>query len=127
MCFQLCIKSLCLSLSCFDNAPVHKAKSIKKCFFPIWGARTWLVLTSTPSHTRPDHPTSVLDLTKALVAEWEKIHALRFFKILWKTCCTSRSMPMVLKLIFRSPHTFGHVVCMHTLYLPNSTTIWIKD
>ncbi len=65
-----------------DSAPVYKASSIKKCFPCL----VWKNLTGESiKHLwdelerrlwpRPDHATSVLDRTSALVAEWERIPA----------------------------------------------------
>lgn len=71
-----------------DGVPVHKVSSIKKWFSQFgveeldWPAQSpdlkpihhlWDELRAGPYY-----PTSVLDLTDTLVAEWEKIPAARF-------------------------------------------------
>jgi hypothetical protein len=85
MCFQLCGNSL----SQHDNALVHKARSIQKWFVEIgveeldWPAQSpdlnpikqlWDELEHR-LRARPNHPTSVPNLTDALVAEWKQVPA----------------------------------------------------
>ena len=75
-----------------DNAPVHKVKSKQKQFFGIdveefdWPAHSpdlnpiehlWDELECR-LRARPIHPTSVPDLTNALVAEWKQVPAATF-------------------------------------------------
>ena len=74
-----------------DNASMHKASSIQKWFVEIgveeldWPAQSpdnpskhlWDEL-ERPLRARPYHPTSVPDLTNALVAEWKQIPAAMF-------------------------------------------------
>ena len=72
-----------------DNAPAHKAWSIQKWFVEIsveelnWPAQSpdlkpiehlWDEL-ERQLRARPNHPTSVHDLTNALVAEWKQVPA----------------------------------------------------
>ena len=71
-----------------DNAPVYKARSIQKWFIEIGVEELDRLAQSpdlTPKHlwdelerrlrARPNRPTSVLDLTNALVVEWKQIPA----------------------------------------------------
>ena len=72
-----------------DNAPVHKARSIQKLFVEIGVEEldcTTQSLDLKPTNqlwddlerrlrARPNRPTSVPDLTNALVAEWKQVHA----------------------------------------------------
>ena len=76
-----------------DNAPVHKARSIQKWFVEIgveeldWPAQRshdlnliehlWDELECR-LRARPNLPTSLPDLTNALVAEWKQIPAVMF-------------------------------------------------
>ncbi len=90
----------------FQHAPTHKVRSLTK-YSPSLVNYTGLhkALTSIPSHiwdeldrrqrARPYHPTSVANLTNALVAEWDKI-LQSGSNILWKawnqksgSCCSS--------------------------------------
>ena len=72
-----------------DNAPVHKARSIQKWFVEIsvegldWSAQSpdlnpikhlWDELERR-LRARPNRPTSVPDLTNALMAEWKQVPA----------------------------------------------------
>ena len=74
------------------NAPVHKERSIQKWFVEIsveeldWPAQSpdlnpiehlWDELEHR-LRARPNHPTSVPDLTNALVAEWNQVPAAMF-------------------------------------------------
>ena len=121
-----------------DNASVHKARSIQKWFVEIsveeldWPAQSpdlnpikhiwdelerWL-------RARPNRPTSVPDLTNALVPEWKQVPA-GMFQHIRESCnscnrgCNSSKgtksilMPMILErdvLTSRCTHTFSHVV-----------------
>jgi hypothetical protein len=69
-----------------DNAPVHKARFIKKCFVEIgveeldWPAQspdlnTIKHLCERRLQARPNRPTSVPNLTNDLVAEWKQVPA----------------------------------------------------
>ena len=73
-----------------DNAPVHKARSLKKWFAEIsveeldWPAQSpdlipiehrWDELERR-LRARPNRPTSVPDLTNALLAEWKQVPAM---------------------------------------------------
>ena len=75
-----------------DNAPVHKARSLQKCFVEIgveelnWPAQSpdlnpiehlWDEL-ERQLRARPTRPTSVPNLTNALVTEWKQIRAAMF-------------------------------------------------
>ena len=75
-----------------DNTPVHKARSIQKWFVKIsveeldWSAQSsdlkpiehlWDELESR-LRTRPNRPSSVPDLTNALVAEWKQVPTATF-------------------------------------------------
>ena len=88
LCFQLCGNSLGKGPFLFqhDNAPVNKAGSIQKWFVEIgveeldWPAQSpdlnpiehlWDELERR-LRARPHRPTSVPDLTNALVAEWKQ-------------------------------------------------------
>ena len=92
--FQLCGNSLGKAFSCFesDNAPVHKVRSIQKWFVKM-GVEELDWPTQSPAlnpiehlwdelerrlRARPDRPTSVPDLTNALVAEWKQVPAAMF-------------------------------------------------
>ena len=75
-----------------DNAPMHKARSIQKWFFEIGveelDCPAQISDLNPIEHlwdemecrlqARPNHPTSVPDLTHALVAEWKQIPAAMF-------------------------------------------------
>ena len=72
-----------------DNVPVHKARSVQKWFWRDRCGRTWLACTEPwPQplwdelerrlRAGPNRPTSVPDLTKALVAEWKQVLAAMF-------------------------------------------------
>ena len=74
-----------------DHAPMHKGRSIQKWFAEIgveeldWSAQS---PDLNPKHlwdelecllqARPNHPTSVPDLTNALAAEWKQIPTAMF-------------------------------------------------
>jgi hypothetical protein len=71
-----------------DKAPVYKARSIQKYFFKI-GVEVFDWPDLNPIEhlwdklehellDRPHRPTSVLDLTNALVADWKKVPTAKF-------------------------------------------------
>ena len=94
LCFQLCGNSLMKDLSHFSMTipPMHKGRSIQKWFVDIgveeldWPAQSpdvnpiehlWDELERR-LRARPNRPTSVSDLTNALVAEWKQIPTAMF-------------------------------------------------
>jgi len=94
LCFQLCGNSLGKGPFLFqhDNAPMHKVRSIQRWFVVIgveeldWPGQStvlnpiehlWDELERR-LRARPNRPTSVPDLTNALVAEWKQIPAAIF-------------------------------------------------
>ena len=94
LCFQLCGNSLEKALSCFSMT-VHKARSIQNWFgengveYLDWPARSpdlnpiehlWGELERR-LRARPNRPTSVPDLTNALVAEWKQVPTALFQRL----------------------------------------------
>jgi hypothetical protein len=90
--FQLCGNSLGKAVFQFDHVPVYKARSIQKWFVEIgveeldWPAESpdlnptehlWDELESL-LRAMPNLPTSVPDLTNALVAEWKQVPSAMF-------------------------------------------------
>ena len=80
-----------------DNAPVHKVRAIQKWLVEIdveeldWPAQSPdLNPIERRLRDRPNRPTSVSDLTNALVAEWQQVpaamfqHLVKAFPELWR-------------------------------------------
>ncbi len=79
------VRSALLSTVCvcpFPNftKPTRTNQLHKELVFPVWCGKIWLACTEPwpqphPTQVRPDHPTSVSDLTDALVSEWDQVPA----------------------------------------------------
>lgn len=112
--------------------PCTQSQVHKEVVFPVFCGRTWpaqspdlnlikhlLDELECQLWVRPYHPTSVLDLTNALVAELEKICAAKF-QILMESlkqkgggCYSSKLMPMVLECHVQHSHIGVMFVQMH--------------
>lgn len=114
-----------------NNFLMHKARPPKKMFFPT--------LVNLPAQSpvlnlnqslwdelehnlwaRPHYPTSLLDLTDALVSEWAQIFAARFQNRSSRGCYSIRVMPMIWKWhvhLLRCPYTVLLAnECVYTTY-----------
>ncbi|CDQ92928.1 unnamed protein product [Oncorhynchus mykiss] len=137
-----------------DNAPVHKARSIQKWIIEIgvkeldWPAQSpdlnpiehlWDEL-ECGLRARPNRPTSVPDLTNALVAEWKQVPSAMFQHLVESQksggcyCCKGGPTPIISHdfgmrcSTSRCPHTLGHVACIFRSFLFTTTNrCWHED